>query len=81
MRPRAGPRAGHGPSWKRIAAELGYVGSRVHHGETADELAPWVVQLRWRARSRSAVSLRSSIWVKHDDTWRLRFEQQTPTVR
>lgn len=38
----AGPRAGHGPSWKRIAADLGYVGSRVHHGETADELAPWV---------------------------------------
>ncbi len=49
--------------------------------EGIDELAPWVVQLRWRARSRSAVSLRSSIWVKHDDTWRLRFEQQTPTVR
>ena len=49
--------------------------------EGIDELAPWVVQLRWRARSRSAVSLRSSIWVKHDDTWRLRFEQQTPTTR
>ena len=49
--------------------------------EGIDELAPWVVQLRWRARSRGAVSLRSSIWVKHDDTWRLRFEQQTPTVR
>ena len=49
--------------------------------EGIDELAPWVVQLRWRARSRTAVSLRSSIWVKHDDTWRLRFEQQTSTTR
>jgi predicted SprT family Zn-dependent metalloprotease len=38
----AGPRAGHGQTWKRVAAELGYVGSREHHGETADELAPWV---------------------------------------
>jgi predicted SprT family Zn-dependent metalloprotease len=38
----AGPRAGHGPAWKRIAADLGYEGSRVHHGEMADELAPWV---------------------------------------
>ena len=38
----AGPRAGHGPSWRRTAEELGYVGSRLHHGETADELAPWV---------------------------------------
>ena len=49
--------------------------------EGIDELAPWVVQLRWRARSRTAVSLRSSIWVKHDDSWRLRFEQQTSTTR
>jgi predicted SprT family Zn-dependent metalloprotease len=38
----AGPRAGHGQAWKRIAADLGYEGSREHHGETADELAPWV---------------------------------------
>ncbi len=49
--------------------------------EGVDELAPWVVLLRWRARCRAAVSLRSSVWVKHDDTWRLRFEQQTPAVR
>ncbi|CAN5195337.1 hypothetical protein BH09ACT6_BH09ACT6_20580 [soil metagenome] len=38
----AGPRAGHGPRWRAIARELGYVGDRVHHGETALELAPWV---------------------------------------
>ncbi|MFP5415926.1 MAG: RNase H family protein [Actinomycetes bacterium] len=49
--------------------------------EGVDELAPWVVLLRWRARSRSAVSLRSSIWVRQGEVWRLRFEQHTPTVR
>ena len=49
--------------------------------EGVDELAPWVVMLRWRARSRGSVSLRSSIWVKQGDTWRLRFEQQTTTTR
>jgi predicted SprT family Zn-dependent metalloprotease len=38
----AGPRAGHGPKWRRIAAELGYVGRRTHDGEVAHELAPWV---------------------------------------
>jgi len=38
----AGPRVGHGPEWKAIAADLGYVGKRLHDGESADELAPWV---------------------------------------
>ncbi|MGO2151145.1 SprT-like domain-containing protein [Microbacterium gubbeenense] len=38
----AGPAAGHGPAWKRIARELGYVGSATHNLETANELAPWV---------------------------------------
>jgi len=38
----AGPTAGHGPSWKRIARDLGYVGGRTHDGETAIELAPWI---------------------------------------
>lgn len=38
----AGSEAAHGPRWKAVAAELGYEGSRVHHGATADELAPWV---------------------------------------
>ena len=38
----AGPAAGHGPAWKRIAAELGYVGGTTHRGETAVELAPWI---------------------------------------
>ena len=38
----AGPGAGHGPQWKRVARDLGYVGGTTHHGETAVELAPWV---------------------------------------
>ena len=38
----AGPRAGHGPVWKKTATELGYVGSRLHSGEIAAELAPWI---------------------------------------
>lgn len=38
----AGHKAAHGPAWKRIARELGYVGGTTHQGETAVELAPWV---------------------------------------
>ena len=38
----AGAKAGHGPSWKRIAREMGYVGGRTHDGEIAHELAPWL---------------------------------------
>lgn len=38
----AGPDAGHGPAWRRVAAELGYVGGRTHDGEIAHELAPWI---------------------------------------
>lgn len=38
----AGPTAGHGASWKRVAAELGYVGGRTHDGDIAHERAPWV---------------------------------------
>jgi predicted SprT family Zn-dependent metalloprotease len=38
----AGPRAGHGPRWKELARELGYVGGTTHQGETATELAPWI---------------------------------------
>ncbi|MDQ4137508.1 MAG: SprT-like domain-containing protein [Actinomycetota bacterium] len=38
----AGPRAGHGPVWRKVAKDLGYVGKRTHDGPTAVELAPWV---------------------------------------
>lgn len=38
----AGARAGHGPRWRQAAGDLGYVGSRLHDGPIASELAPWV---------------------------------------
>lgn len=37
----AGAEAGHGPEWKKIARDMGYVGGTTHEGETATELAPW----------------------------------------
>lgn len=56
----AGARAGHGPEWKRVARELGYVGKRTHDGETATEFAPWVgtcpaghVHYRYRRPARA----------------------------
>lgn len=38
----AGSRAGHGPRWKAVAADLGYEGGRLHDGAIAEELAPWI---------------------------------------
>ncbi|WP_345801495.1 SprT-like domain-containing protein [Microbacterium sp. AZCO] len=38
----AGADAAHGPRWKAMARDLGYVGGVTHHGETATDLAPWV---------------------------------------
>ncbi|MFC4222605.1 SprT-like domain-containing protein [Lysinibacter cavernae] len=38
----AGHRAGHGQKWKAIADDLGYDGKRLHDGESAHELAPYV---------------------------------------
>ncbi|WAB82616.1 SprT-like domain-containing protein [Microcella daejeonensis] len=37
----AGPGTNHGPEWKRIAAELGYVGGTTHTGPVAEERARW----------------------------------------
>ena len=37
----AGSREGHGSTWRRIAAELGYTGGRTHHQEPATERAKW----------------------------------------
>ncbi|WP_232548449.1 ribonuclease HI family protein [Propioniciclava soli] len=66
----------------RLLATLGPLPEPVRvEVEGVDVLAPWIVQVRWRARSASAVTLRSSLWVKHDGSWRLRFEQATPAVR
>jgi predicted SprT family Zn-dependent metalloprotease len=38
----AGAGAGHGPRWKKVAAELGYEGKRLHGGAIADDLATWI---------------------------------------
>ena len=38
----AGSRSGHGPTWRQVAADLGYEGKRLHDGAIADELAPWL---------------------------------------
>ena len=38
----AGPHAGHGPRWKAIARELGYVGGRTHDDVASQHLAPWL---------------------------------------
>lgn len=63
----AGPRAGHGAAWKRAARELGYVGSRLHDGPIAEDLAPWVgtcpnghVHYRYRRPQRALSCARCS---------------------
>lgn len=38
----AGPRAGHGPKWKAIARDLGYVGGRTQVDTASQQLAPWL---------------------------------------
>ena len=57
----AGAQAGHGPAWRRIAAELGYVGGRTHSGPVAIEQARWLgfcpaghVHHRFRAPTRTS---------------------------
>ena len=38
----AGPRAGHGPLWRRVATELGYDGGRTHDSPAATDKARWL---------------------------------------
>jgi len=38
----AGSAAGHGARWVAVAREIGYEGKRLHEGDRADDLAPWV---------------------------------------
>lgn len=38
----AGPRAGHGPTWKKIAFDLGYDGGRTHDAPAATDKARWL---------------------------------------
>ncbi len=43
-----------------------------------DRLSDDVVMLRWRSRSKGAVVLRTSVWVRTPQGWKLRFHQGTP---
>jgi hypothetical protein len=84
----AGSAAGHGPVWKRIAGELGYIGGTTHHGETATELAPWVgvcpaghIAYRHRRATRvtSCAKCAPSFDPRHAFTWTRR--EITPAER
>lgn len=90
----AGPAAGHGPRWKAVARDLGYVGGTTHHGETATELAPWVgvcpaghVAYRHRRPTRAASCSRCAPhfdtrhlfgWTKREITPATRLAAATP---
>ena len=49
----AGVRAGHGPVWKKVARELGYVGGRTHDHPIADDRARWRGLCPRRSRNHS----------------------------
>lgn len=90
----AGHAAAHGPTWKRIARELGYLGGTTHNGETAVELAPWVgecpaghVTYRHRRPSRATSCARCSrsfdakyllTWTQREITPDTRLAAQSP---
>lgn len=90
----AGHAAAHGPAWRRTARELGYVGGTTHHGETAEELAPWVgtcpaghITYRHRRPSRATSCAKCSKsfdprfqfdWVRREISPALRLAAQTP---
>lgn len=80
-----GPAAGHGPVWKRAAAELGYVGGTTHRGETANELAPWVgvcpaghTAYRHRQPTRPTSCVQCS--PRYDDRFRFRWARREITA-
>lgn len=81
----SGARAGHGPRWRRTAAELGYTGSRLYDGPVASELAPWVgacpaghEHVRYRTPTRPLACARCSrrFDARNVITWRRRTEQE-----
>lgn len=90
----AGPSAGHGTAWKRVARDLGYVGGTTHNGETATDLAPWVgtcpaghVAYRHRKPTRAASCVKCApryderhlfAWVRREITPATRLAAQLP---
>lgn len=90
----AGAAAGHGPAWRAIAKDLGYVGGTTHRGETAVELAPWVgvcpaghVAYRHRRPTRAASCVQCAdrfdarylfSWTRREISAATRLAAQTP---
>jgi hypothetical protein len=90
----AGSDAGHGPRWKRIARDLGYIGGTTHRGETATDLAPWVgvcpaghIAYRHRKASRATSCARCAphfderyvfTWTRREITGAARLAAMTP---
>ncbi len=70
-----------GRTWDRaeIAAALATdAGPSCSRPSAAERLAPDVILLTYVARRPDRTSLRSSLWVREDATWRLLFHQGTP---
>lgn len=90
----AGHKAAHGAKWKRVADGLGYVGGTTHHGETANDLAPWVgrcpeghVTYRHRRPARATSCAKCSrhfdprfefVWTRREISPAMRLAAQTP---
>jgi hypothetical protein len=90
----AGPDAAHGPRWKAVARDLGYVGGVTHKGETATELAPWIgrcpaghTAYRHRKPSRATSCVKCAprfddrhlfTWVRREITPATRLAAMTP---
>ena len=90
----AGHTAAHGPAWKGVARDLGYVGGTTHRGETAVELAPWVgrcpaghITYRHRRPTRATSCARCSrtfdpryvfSWTRREITTDARLSAQMP---
>lgn len=82
----AGPNAGHGPTWRRIADDLGYVGGTTHRLPVAEEFARWVgvcpaghEVLRFRrptARPVSCARCSRTFHPAHLISWRARTEAE-----
>lgn len=80
----AGPGAGHGSAWMRMARNLGYTGGTTHNGETATELAPWIgvcpaghVAYRHRKPSRATSCARCNS--RYDERFLLRWTRREIT--
>jgi predicted SprT family Zn-dependent metalloprotease len=90
----AGSGAAHGAAWKRTARALGYTGGVTHHGEPANELAPWVglcpaghIAYRHRKAARATSCAKCSprfddrflfVWRRRDITAATRLAAMSP---